>query len=595
MAESENLRPRFSIKKSRILSNIPKDEKKDFEPEKVLYVEIDDEITHIFDRLKRLKQKHIALVIPKSAFVLQSVVNLKILKKKIDELEKDVVLVTSDSAGLGLAAKAGIAAVERLFEQSAPKENSEQPSFRANIRTIRDKISISDVIRTPKPSTVSNFLAKLKERAKKKKQEKSHETRIVFIAPNKQALFTLILVSVLLMLAVAYIALPGATITLTPKSSILDPAFNVTFLDYEKNRNALENGNSPAIVLASYQVQPPLITKKFSYPATGKTFQGENARGVITVYNLSTNAWDLAATTRFQTNEGLVFRTPVAVRVPPARGNIPGNLDVAVIADEFDVSGQVIGTRGNIGPTSFILPGIKNEENRKKIYGQSSNSMTGGISQTVKSVSNADIQASQEKIQKDIQKTAVEELKKYLEQQNLIKKTNWSLLSDPNVINISGLKITLPSGLEGTSVDQFELTATYTVSGLAYDRQEFISLLKERVVTKIDPDKKIVKIQEDDISYRFLDQDTAAGRVRLTATMRAIQVYDLDPDKENGRRLLKKITDHIVGIRIQDAQQYLQQQTNEIARVDITTWPIWAPTIPNIADNIKFVIKEDSI
>ena len=43
-----------------------------------------------------------------------------------------------------------------------------------------------------------------------------------------------------------------------------------------------------------------------------------------------------------------------------------------------------------------------------------------------------------------------------------------------------------------------------------------------------------------------------------------------------------------------DAQEYLQQQTDEVARVEITTWPIWAPTIPSIADNIKFVIREEN-
>ena len=82
--------------------------------------------------------------------------------------------------------------------------------------------------------------------------------------------------------------------------------------------------------------------------------------------------------------------------------------------------------------------------------------------------------------------------------------------------------------------------------------------------------------------------------MRLTVTIRAIQAYELDPEKENGRRFLKKIADHILGLRVKDDIHYLQQQTDEIAKVEITTWPVWAPTIPNITDNIKFVIKEET-
>lgn len=592
----EPLRPRFKIQKHRIGGQEEEKQSADFSPEKVIYVEIDDEITHVFDRLKRLRVKRIALVIPRRATILQSIVNLKILKKKIDELEKEVIVVTTDLNGLQLAAKAGIPAVEKLFEKEpldAPPPVAKTPYGERPMRVSREKVSLSEVIRQEKPSLFSSLIGRIKERWKKKKTS-AQETRLVFIAPNKQALFTLILVSVLLLLAIAYIALPGATVYITPKSTILDPSFNITFLDFDKNRDLIENNSSNTIIVATYIVEPPPFTKKFTHFATGKIFKGENARGTIIVTNLSNNPWDLAARTRFQMENGIVFRIAQPVRVPPSRGNIPGTLEVNVSADEFDANGQTVGERGNIPPLKFFLPGLKNSENRKKLYGESRNPMTGGITKTVKTVSQEDIAAAKELAKREIAKAATTDLQQFLEQQNLVKKTNFSLLTDRHAIKIGEPKIDVPTNLSGKEVDQFEVTASYELRGAAFDRQALINELKKRLLARADPDKKIMKIADDDISYKFLDEDEAAGKLRLTATLRAIQAYELDPEKENGHRFIKKITDHILGSRVKDALEYLQQQTDEIARVEITTWPIWAPTIPNIADNVKFVIREEN-
>ncbi|MBI2638173.1 hypothetical protein HYW83_01135 [Candidatus Peregrinibacteria bacterium] len=591
----EPLRPRFKIQKHRISGPENEKESVDFSPEKVIYVEIDDEITHVFDRLKRLRVKRVALVIPRRAIILQSIVNLKILKKKIDELEKEVVIVTTDLNGMQLALKAGIPAIEKLFEKEpidAPPPTAALHRGERPLRMSREKVSLSQIIRQEKPTIFSSLINRIKERWKKKKTA-SQETRLVFIAPNKQALFTLILVSVLLLLAIAYIALPGATIYITPKSTILDPSFNITFLDFDKNRDLIENNSSNNIIVATYLVEPPPFTKKFTHFATGKIFKGENSRGVITVTNLSGNPWDLAARTRFQTQNGLVFRISQPVRVPPARGNIPGTLDVNVTADEFDANGQTIGERGNIPPIKFFLPGLKNPENQKKLYGENKNPMAGGVTRTVKIASQEDITAAKELAKREIAKSATADLQQFLEQQNLVKKTNFSLLLDRHAIKIGEPRIDIPTNLAGKEVDQFEVTASYELRGAAFDRQILIEELKKRLLARSDPDKKIMKIADDDITYKFLDEDTAAGKIRLTATLRAIQAYELDPEKENGHRFIKKITDHILGARVKDAMEYLQQQTDEIARVEITTWPIWAPTIPNIADNVKFVIRDE--
>lgn len=586
------MKPRFTIHKNRISGESETEDT--FSPDKILYTEIDDEITDICERVRTTREKNIALVIPTRANLFQSTVNLKILKKKSADLEKNIVIVTNDEAGRHMIAKAGLASIKRLFEEKKTKiAESKQPETPPRFygeRPMRrygekKKMSLSEIIQPDKPSLLLLLISRLKEKWIKRKQSR---TRIVLVTPNKQALFTLILVSVLLLLAIAYIALPGATIYITPRSSILDPAFNITFLDYGKNIELLENESGSQLVLASFPVKPPPFIKKYIHKATGKKFRGQNAHGIITVTNKSAAPWDLAAQTRFQTEDGLIFRTPFPVRIPV------GTLDIEVIADPFDTFGQPVGTRGNIGPSRFFLPGLKSEESRKKLYAESKTQMNGGITDITKMASAEDIAAANEYIKRQVRKDAADDLTRYLEQQNLVEKTNLSLLADRNAITVDEPKINIDENIVDAEMEQFEISYEYSAQGIAFDRQLLIEMIKERLRNRVDPDKKIIKINEDDISYRFLDKDERIGRVRLTATMRALQVYELDPEKENGRRFFKKITDHIASMRVKDAIEYLQQQTNEIANIEIRTWPLWAPTIPSIAENIKFAVREEN-
>lgn len=594
----EGLKPRFSIEKRKIRGEDVHEKIRDFGHEKVIYVDMDDEITHVFDAIKKTQGTKIALVVPRKSVLFQSLLNMKILLKKIEEIGKQIIMITTDATGIKYAEKLGIVTAEHLHKKNAVRENAlhEKMSIKNERPTKRtsERISISEVIKTNRTTGIQTILDTMREKMKKKQNEMKG-SKLVFSAPNKQALFTLILVSVMLFLAIAYIALPGATIYLTPRPTVLEQTFNVNFLDNEKNGSEIEEARSTGIALASYPIEAPPFTKKLVHFSTGKISKGNRSRGMITITNMSPNPWDLAAKTRFQTDGGIIFRTPNVLRVPPAHGTQPGTIDIPVIADELDAENQVIGSRGNIGPSTFFLPGLKNEENRKKLTAASKAPMTGGETSVVKVVSEDDLKSAQEELTKLVEKEAPQDLKEYLEQQNLVKKTSLSLLNDRHVITIGKPTISVPPNLINSNIDQFELTASYTMSGLAFNYQELVDQIKDRLVNRVDPDKKILTIDEKDLSYRYLDGDEKAGRMRITVTMRALQIYDLDPETENGKRFLKKVTDHVAGLRIDAAKDYLQQQTDQIQDIEIKTWPIWAPTIPSIGENIKYVIREANV
>lgn len=100
---------------------------------KNIYLESEEEIISIVDKLIQSKDNHINLFIPSGAQIWQSSINLKLLKRESDNLKKKVVLIVSDDLGAEMAEKIGfevrkeddfpvemVKEEEKLEEEEAP-------------------------------------------------------------------------------------------------------------------------------------------------------------------------------------------------------------------------------------------------------------------------------------------------------------------------------------------------------------------------------------------------------------------------------------------------------------------------------------------
>jgi len=79
-----------------------------------IYIDIDDEITGIIDKVRASNGKVVALVLPKRAAVFQSIVNMKLLKRAADSAKKHLVLITTEAGLLPLAGAAGVHVAQTL-------------------------------------------------------------------------------------------------------------------------------------------------------------------------------------------------------------------------------------------------------------------------------------------------------------------------------------------------------------------------------------------------------------------------------------------------------------------------------------------------
>jgi len=73
--------------------------------DEILYLEPDEEITSVVDKLKGLEADSVGLVAPKGSSIVQSLVSLKLLQKQAKALGKEIAIVTSDEVGQNLAGR----------------------------------------------------------------------------------------------------------------------------------------------------------------------------------------------------------------------------------------------------------------------------------------------------------------------------------------------------------------------------------------------------------------------------------------------------------------------------------------------------------
>lgn len=80
------------------------------------YIDIDEEITSVVERLKKARASEIIMVVPKRALLIQSIINLRLLKKEAEGMGLQLMIVTQDKLGKLLIEKAGILVQQKLEE-----------------------------------------------------------------------------------------------------------------------------------------------------------------------------------------------------------------------------------------------------------------------------------------------------------------------------------------------------------------------------------------------------------------------------------------------------------------------------------------------
>jgi len=568
------------------------------------YLESNEELFSIIDRIKRSRDKRITLIIPSGLQALRSIINLKILKEEAISSGKDVAIITADSLIKKLASQVNLIVLDRIpdsVEEKRQVEFEKRLSPRKKVisdivvkqTTSRAKPSFEEPVFIPEPEKVEEKkvepddfgeefrdLGEKEEQFeglfRKKKEEQKKKEEVVFYRPEPKKEKTTFrfftakkLITLLIILVfvgggfVLYFFLPKAQIIISPKKE--DIRFEAEIVA-DKNIDTvdLKNDKIPAQV---FQIETEDSRK---FPTTGEKDVEEKAKGTIMVYNqYSSSEQTLVKTTRFISESGKIFRLTENVIIPGATIDegkiIASSKEVIVEADEA-------GEAYNIGPSKFSIPGFEGTPKYTAFYGQSTEAMKGGAKGKMKVATKSDIDGATQIVSLDLKNKVKDEFNKKI-------PTDLKMLDNSQVLEVVSTDSTLEPDDPGK---EFTITVKVKAWGLAFKENDVLSLVKELIKDKISQDKFLIA-STIKLGYANTKADSTKGTADFTTQVEAKTAWQIDEDK---------LKHDLMGKNEIDVRKYLSS-LSEIDTAKVIFWPFWVKSIPKNENKIKIVIKTD--
>lgn len=270
----------------------------------VIYIEPEDDITDIIGKIENSKEKIVALVPPKKAGVLRSIVNIKLITKAGTNASKKVVLVTTDPAILKLAAATQLLVTKDLQSAPAiPKVENEATEEVVTKEELIEKISKNgeeEVVAEESEEVKENKETekdkeeesepesdadkdKQGKKDKKKKKEKvagtSNNPFVRWIQEHKKLCVGggIGLLILILVLVWAFAIAPAVTVTVGIRTTKNNFSENVTFTE----SLADENTSVGKFYLEQKKIETKTTAK---FEATGQKNVGERAKGTVVAW-----------------------------------------------------------------------------------------------------------------------------------------------------------------------------------------------------------------------------------------------------------------------------------------------------------------------
>ena len=545
----------------------------------VIYIDVDDEITAVIDKLAASDKKIVALVLPKRATVLQSIVNMKLLKRAASEAKKNLVLITSESGLLPLAGSVGIHVAKSLNSKpEVPDGPEHSPQGEAPIEVNEgDEIPldghkpIGELAGMP-PADDEDETIELDDEDDPATPAAAHGGKIKknrkFKIPNFNKFRLMLLlagVGVILLGMVAYAAVavwPEAKITIKTDSTAINSSSVVTLKTGADVKLDAEKAIAPA------QLQEVKKTLTGDSPATGQKNNGDKASGSVdmTAKDCSapfTTPSDLPSGTGI-TTDGKTYITQKKANfsIDSASGSC-----VYYKASSIGIVAQSAGLQYNVAGVTFSVPG------RSDVG--ASGSASGGTDNIVKIVTQADIDAAKKKITDQDTQPIQQELKSAL--------IGRGLFAVDVTFNI-GTPETQLSAEANAPAEAVTVTQTINYSMLGAKQDDLEKIIEKSVQTKIDTKKQSILTHGLDNGFFSLQGVNPDGAsVSMQTTVIAGAALNKDTIKKQ-----------VAGKKSGDAKELISANPG-VTDVTVELSPFWVSSIPKRLDKITVIIEEPKV
>lgn len=480
----------------------------------VVYIDIEDDITGVIEKATSSDAPITALVLPKRFAVLQSLVNMKLLKKAVDKVDKKVVLITSEAGLLPVAGAAAIHVAETLQSRPAIPEVEDSMPELDDVIDETDNEPL-DTAQTVEEAALKNKPSKSSAASKKSGKKNSAEPLVVdgeeledtpskaakskdkdHKIPNFNDFKTRIIIGIAIVVVLivgwilAYVVLPSAQISIKAQTTRIE-----TDLDVTLDPNAGSDNIEQKVLRAETKDVKKTVSEKFD--ATGEKDVGKKSSGTIQVTNYCFNPGTLPSGTVFTSASGLKFVSTEAVTV--ANGiNIFGECQETNA--NVPVSAQDSGDKYNLAPTGYTVGGYSSSD--VSGFGQQ---MSGGTSEIAKVVSQADVDNAAKKLMEKKEDTIVDELKSQFKDSFYLFEGTYKAKA--------GAAVSSPAVGEKANDGQVNIEFTYTVTGV--ERESLVKILETEQLKKVSsPDQSILENGLNDATIQINGNTPAVANIK---------------------------------------------------------------------------------
>lgn len=330
---------------------------------------------------------------------------------------------------------------------------------------------------------------------------------------------------------VGYAGWSSSTVTITPLLTSVATTFPLTVGSATADTSALVGSVTTTKKSASVTVTPT---------GTGTPIPA-HAAGDLTIINTTATTQPLAIKTRLRSDNGIIVRTTARVDVPAG-----GQVTAHVVADP-------LGDSGNLPPGKFIIvalwPGLQD-----KIYGQSSQALTGGSAPAGASLSINGLTDASNQAEKKIRDLLGPD-----------QPGTLTVLDPADVVSDPKPEVASTS---------YTVTVTMNVTTVTYDSAAFTARQREELVKVVADGQELaglaaptVRIQDRPTSDQVVLEVHATGNARLSVSTAVVQPSAL------------------VGLSADQIRTKLLA-TGNIKSVTVTLSPFWQTTTPDQASRI---------
>lgn len=549
----------------------------------VIYIDVDDEITGIIDKVQSSGKKIVALVLPKRATVLQSVVNMKLLKRAAGEAKKSLVLITAESGLLPLAGSVGIHVAKSLNSKPEIPETPGDAAVKLGSGEDVEEIEDVDVdanrtvgeLSGAAPLEDDDEAIELDDEdaggatdtASKPSKDETPKKNKKFKIPNFNKFRVLLVfgaIGVLLLGMVGYAALavwPRATVTIKTNSETINSSVVLTLKTGADVKLDATQGVVPA------QLQEVKKTLSQEAPATGQLNKGEKAAGALSITARKCSGNPFVVPSALPSGSGLSSNGQTYITQESTTfvgtGSSGGCYEYAGTGTT-DVAAQSPGAKYNVSSATFTVAG------RADVT--ATGSTTGGTDSIVKVVSQVDIDTAKQKITEQDNKPIQQELKSAL-----IGRGLFPLEASFG----AGAPETKLSAEANTAADVVTVTQTINYTMLGSSQEDLEKVIASDVEKKIDTKKQTILSHGLDDAFFSLQAANPDGAL-LSMQVTAVAGAELNIDT---------VKTQVAGKKAGDAKEIISAYPG-VTDVIVEYSPFWVASIPKKTDKITVVVEE---